>query len=149
MRVFATAGAILFAATCLTGLALAQSGPPGGGVPGGTGAPMGNHMGQNNMTQEQFNKSMEQVDLAHRLTKDDKAKGKTVDDLIAEDKVAVTKMVKEMPLSCDVTDALLVAQGPDTIDGKKVDTKTYEASCSNGLGYFLVQPSEGKSYGFS
>ncbi len=146
MRVYATGSVVLLAALWLGGIAFAQSGPPGGVS---TGQGPGNHLGQNNMTQDQFNQVQDYADRSKRLTKEDKAKGKTVADLQAEDKAAVVQMVKDMPLSCEVTDAILMAQGPATIDGKTVDTKTYEASCSNGLGYFLVQPAEGKPYGFS
>ena len=54
-----------------------------------------------------------------------------------------------MPLSCDVTEAILAAEGPATVDGKTVDTKTYEAACANGMGYFLISQDPGKPYGFS
>ena len=114
-----------------------------------TGAPIGSHMGQNNMTQDQFNKVVDYADQAHRLTKEDKAKGKTLADVLGEDKAATIALVQAMPLSCDVTGAMQVAQGPATIDGKTVNTKTYEASCSNGTGYFLVWQDAGKPYGFS
>ncbi len=148
MKVFVTGAAVLAAAMCLAIPALAQSAGAAGAA-ASQAMPMGNHMGQNNMTQDQFNQLQEYSDRAKRLTKEDKAKGKTEADLIAEDKAAVVQMVKEMPLSCDVSDAILMATGPATVDGKKVDTKTYEAACGNGLGYFLVQPAEGKPYGFS
>ena len=52
--------------------------------------PTGNHMGQNNMTQDQFNQMADYADTAKRLTKEDKAKGKTIADLLAEDKAAAT-----------------------------------------------------------
>jgi hypothetical protein len=101
------------------------------------------------MSQDQFNKLTDYADQAKRLTKDDKSKGKTLADLLAEDKVAATALVKAMPLSCEVTDALLVATGPAVVDGKNVDTKTYEATCSNGMGYFLISADQAKPYGFS
>lgn len=150
MKAFASCSVALLTAVWLSGMAFAQvTGTSGASGPSGAVGPGNGHLGPTSMTQDQFNQSMEQVDRARRLTADDKAKGKTVADLIAEDKAAVTAMVKEMPLSCEVSDAILAAQGPATVNGKSVDTKTYEAACSNGLGYFLVQPAEGKSYGFS
>jgi hypothetical protein len=117
---------------------------PGGGIPVG-----GNNMGRGTMTQEQFNKVVEYADQAKRLTKEDKEKGKTLADLLAEDKAAAIELVKSMPLTCDVSEAMLVAQGPDVVEGKKVETKTYEVSCSNGQGYFLVSADQIKPYGFS
>jgi hypothetical protein len=138
-------------------LALAAlGGPAAGQATGGTGAPMGtgtvglgNHMGQNTMTQEEFNKVADYADNAKRLTKEDKAKGKTLKDLLAEDLANATALAKSMPLSCDVKEAILAAEGPATMDGKTVDTKTYEANCANGMGYFLISPASSKPYGFS
>jgi len=106
-------------------------------------------MGPNNMTQEDFNKLADYVDVSKRLTKADKAKGKTVADLIAEDKATSIELVKTLPLSCEVTDAVLAAEGPVTVNGKPIDTKTYEVACGNGMGYFLVTQPPEKPYGFS
>ena len=101
------------------------------------------------MSQEQFNKLTEYADRAKRLTKEDKAKGKSLEDMLAEDRAAATALTKAMPLSCEVADAMLIAQGPDTVDGKTVDTKTYEAACTNGMGYFLISRESLAPYGFS
>jgi len=141
----------VFAAAAFSTSATAQV-PAGAGASaaGNSGAmPMGNHMGQNNMTQDQFNQIADYADQSKRLTKADKAKGKTLADLLAEDKVNAEALVKSMPLACEVTDALLSAQGPTTVDGKAVDTKTYEVACSNGMGYFLISQEPGTPYGFS
>ena len=125
------------------------AGSTAGAISGSGAMPTGNHMGQNNMTQDQFNQMADYADTAKRLTKEDKAKGKTIADLLAEDKAAATALTKSMPLSCDVTDAILAAQGPVTVNGKPIDTKTYEAACANGMGYFLISQDSGKPYGFS
>lgn len=138
-------------------LAMAALGTPATAQAGGAAAssaasgaqPMGNEMGQNNMTQDQFNQIADYADEAKRLTKEDKAKGKTLKDLLAEDKANATALAKSMPLSCDVTEAILAAEGPVTMDGKSVDTKTYEAACANGMGYYLISQDPGKPYGFS
>lgn len=115
----------------------------------GSATPAFNHMGANNLSQEQFNKLSEYANTANRLTKEDKAKGKTLKDVLAEDKNAAIALTKAMPLSCDVADAMKVAEGPETVDGKTVDTSTYEAACSNGMGYFLISQDPLKPYGFS
>jgi hypothetical protein len=145
MRLCAVFGAAL-ALGLLCSPAFSQMSPP----PGTTGdLSAGNHMGRNSMTQDQFNQLQEYADRARRLTKDDKAKGKTLADLLAEDKANAEALTASMPLSCQVNDAILAAQGPDTIDGKSVDTKTFEAACANGMGYFLISVEPGKPYGFS
>lgn len=90
------------------------------------------------MNQDAFNKMSDYANQAQRLTKDDKAKGKTIDDLMKEDKAAAMAVAGALPLSCQVDKAILAAQGPETIDGKTVQTKTYEAICANGMGYFLT-----------
>ena len=86
---------------------------------------------------------------ARLLNKDDKASGKTLEQLLAEDKVAAIALTKAMPLSCEVTNAMQIAEGSETVDGKSVPTKTYEAACSNGLGYFLTSRGPAKPYGFT
>jgi len=121
------------------------------GAPGGTPSNMttgGSHMGTS-MNQETFNKLQDYADQAKRLTKDDKAKGKTLEQVLAEDKAAAIALAKAMPLSCEVTDAMRFAEGPDTVDGKQVQTQTFEAVCTNGMGYFLISVDPGKPYGFS
>jgi hypothetical protein len=145
--VFAAAGIV--ACACWSPVFAQATGPGGGGMGTPGGQPMGNHMGQNNMTQEQFNQVQEYADQAKRLTKEDKAKGKTLADLLAEDKAAAAAMTATMPLSCQVDEAMLAAQGPETIDGKTVNTKTYEAACANGMGYFLTALDPGKPFGMS
>ena len=131
--------------------AAAQS--SGGAGPGTTvsttgGITMSGHLGQT-LTQDDFNKLGDYADTAKRLTKEDKAKGKTLKDLLAEDLANATALAKSMPLSCEVTEAILAAEGPATLDGKTVDTKTYEAACTNGMGYFLISQEPGKPDGFS
>jgi hypothetical protein len=106
-------------------------------------------MPQGQLTQDQFNKLQDYAQTSKRLTKDDKDKGKTLEQVLAEDKAAAIALAKSMPLSCEVTDALRIAAGPETVDGKKVETQTYEATCSNGMGYFLVSQEPAKPYGFS
>jgi hypothetical protein len=54
------------------------------------------------------------------------------------DKKAAQDLAASLSLACRVTEAILVAQGPSVVDGTAVSTKTYEAACSNGMGYFLV-----------
>lgn len=141
MKQIVALGAAVLAFALLGSPALAQGGPSG---VMSTGEPITNHMGQNNMTQEQFNQLSEYADRAKRLTKEDKAKGKTLKDLLAEDTANATALVKSMPLSCEVTEAVLAAEGPKTTDGKTVDTKTYEAACANGMGYFLISQEPGR-----
>jgi hypothetical protein len=128
--------------------AAAQASGGGGVINGPNGPEYSGHMGRT-LNQEQFNKLGDYADVAKRLTKEDKARGKTLKDLLAEDQASAAALVKAMPLSCDVTQALQVAQGPATVDGKSVDTRTYEAACANGMGYFLIAPEAGKPSGFS
>ena len=141
------------AALCLATFgapAFAQGGAAGAGASAAQGAqPMGNHMGQNNMTQDQFNQLSEYADQAKRLTKDQKAKGMTIEDLLKQDKLDATALAQSMPLSCNVTDAVLAAEGPETVNGKPIDTKTYEVACSNGMGYYLISQTPEKPSGFS
>ncbi|MGA7674963.1 MAG: hypothetical protein WCA78_07940 [Rhizomicrobium sp.] len=61
----------------------------------------------------------------------------------------VQALVQSLPLSCTVTDADLIAEGPATVDGNTVNTNTYEVACGNGTGYFLVSLDSGNPYGFS
>lgn len=147
MKNFAAAIAAVLAISGLTDLSLAQQGAPPG--TGGSSMPTGgSHMGQA-LNQDQFNKLVDYADQSKRLTKEDKAKGKTLTDLLAEDRAAAIELTKVMPLSCDVSDAMLIATGPAVIDGKNVNTKTYEASCANGMGYFLISVDQARPYGFS
>lgn len=113
-----------------------------------TGNVTSNHM-SGALSQEQFQKLGDYADQAKRLTKEDKAKGKTLETLLAEDKAKASELVKALPLSCEVADAMLTAEGPADVDGQKLDTHTYEVACTNGMGYFLVAADGGKTYGFS
>lgn len=61
----------------------------------------------------------------------------------------VTAILAPLSSSCKPTEAALVAAGPVTIDGRTLDTKTYEVACDNGLGYFLVAQPPLKPSGFS
>lgn len=70
--------------------------------------------------------------------------GLTAEQLQAKDKADVTALVKSIQFPCDVTNAQWLLEGIEKIDGIPVNTKTYEAVCGNGLGYFIVgreQPS--------
>lgn len=121
--------------------AMAQQGGPNGGGGGGMGGGTvgaGSQMGSRSLSADQFNQLQDYADLTKRLTKDDKAKGKTVDDLMKEDKDAAIALAGALPLSCQVDKAILAAQGPDTVDGKTIQTKTFESVCANGMGYFLT-----------
>ncbi|GAA0571808.1 hypothetical protein [Rhizomicrobium electricum] len=120
---------------------MAPGGAPVAGARGG--------IPQGQLSQEQFNKLQDYAQDAKRLTKEDKAKGKTLEQVLAEDKIAAAALAKSMSLSCEVTDAMRVAAGPETVDGKTVQTQTYETTCSNGMGYFLVSQEPAKPYGFS
>jgi hypothetical protein len=147
MRFGWAAAAMVIAVIGVSGTAEAQVGPPG--TSGGTAMQQGgSHMGTA-MNQEAFNKLIDYADQSKRLTKDDKAKGKTLEQVLAEDKVAAAALAKSMPLSCEVVDAMRIAAGPETVNGQTVQTETYETVCANGMGYFLVAQTPGKPYGFS
>ena len=64
--------------------------------------------------------------------------GLTAEQMQAQDKAVVTNLVNSVQFPCSVTNAQLLLEGNETIDGKIVKTKIYEAACGNGLGYFLV-----------
>lgn len=61
----------------------------------------------------------------------------------------VTALVKSIDLPCEVSDANEVAAGPATVNGQTLNTKTFEVTCSSGLGYLLVSQDPEKPYGFS
>jgi hypothetical protein len=63
--------------------------------------------------------------------------------------IEATALVKSIALPCAVSDANQVAAGPETVNGKTLNTKTYEAACDSGLGYLLVSQEPEKPYGFS
>lgn len=129
--------------------ALAQStGMSGGGSGtgvGGSTVEAGTQMGRGNISSEDFNKLQDAADMSKRV----KSKGKSLDDLVKEDTLAATVLAAAMPLACKVDKAQLVAEGPEMRDGKSIQTKTYEAACSNGVGYFLVARENAAPSGFS
>jgi len=152
MRFVFVAAAALAASLSLSP-ALAQQGGPngggGGGMGGGTVGP-GGQMGTRNMSVDEFNKLQDYAQDARRLTKEEKESGKTLEQILAEDKAFAAQMAKAMPLACDVNEAMLAAQGPTTgADGKEIKTKTYEVACTNGMGYFLISLDPGTPYGIS
>lgn len=117
------------------------AGGPGGqndSAAEGSSLPSQNHMGQNNMTQAQFDQLSEYVDQAKRLTKEDKAKGKTVADLKKEDMSTALDLIKDLSLPCQATDAALASKGEATAAGKSTPISAYEVACVNGMGYFLI-----------
>jgi len=132
---------------------LAAQGQMGGGGPVGTAPPSSTPLGvgapTENTATDQITKFGNFTALSNRLSKQDKAKGKTVADLLAQDKADATALVKSLQLSCDVTNAVLVTEGPTTVDGATVNTRTFEVSCNNGMGYYLVSLLSGKPYGFT
>lgn len=67
------------------------------------------------------------------------SEGKSLEELLAEDKSAADTLVADIRLPCVVSDALLVAQGEETAAGQSIKTKTYEVACDTGVGYFLVR----------
>jgi hypothetical protein len=58
-------------------------------------------------------------------------------------------LTKSLNLSCDVSDAKLLADGTADINGKSVHVRTYEAACHSGLGYFLVDQAPEPAVGFT
>lgn len=76
--------------------------------------------------------------------KQDNASGKSIEDLLAEDKAEASALVAHQKLQCTVTDAVLVA-----VDAA-AHTKTFEVACADSAGYFLVQSdSPGGASGFT
>lgn len=146
MKNFVVAIAAVAAVISLVASAPAQF---SGGMTGAQSIPSIN--GQNTTsTVDEFAKLKEYEFKARKLSAEDKKKGKTLAQALAEDKAAAIELVKVLPLSCEVTDAMEVAEGPvTTADGATVNTKTYEVTCANGLGYLLVWRDVGKPDGFS
>jgi hypothetical protein len=142
---------VLIAAMGLGPSAAAQmAGGPGGlsaGAAEASGLSPHNHMGRNNMTQAQFDQLSEYVDQAKRLTKDDKAAGKTTADLKKEDMAAALGLIKGAALPCQPSDAVLASKGKATVAGKSIPITAYEVACADGMGYFLI--SGGRVSGFS
>jgi hypothetical protein len=117
-------------------------------VPGGAGS-TGAQTGRGTLTQEQFNKLQDYADTAHRLTKEDREAGRTLEDLLAQDKAIATDLAVKLLPSCKVNEAILASQGTITVDGKSVEAKTYEVTCASGMGYFLVSQEPAKPYAIS
>ena len=88
-------------------------------------------------------------DQAKRLSREDKVKGRTLANLMAQDKADATTLVQSIRLGCDVTSAILAASGPATNGGKTVNTKTYEVACGDGMGYYMVSQEPGTPDGFT
>lgn len=83
-------------------------------------------------------------DVFKARVKQNNAGGKSIEDLLAEDKAEASALVAYQKLQCAVTDAVLVA-----VDAA-AHTKTYEVACADGAGYFLVQSDPpGKASGFT
>jgi hypothetical protein len=58
-------------------------------------------------------------------------------------------LVKSTQLPCEVSDASQLNEGTATVNGKNVHVRTFEAACSNGMGYFLVEQPPEQTIGFS
>jgi hypothetical protein len=119
MKRFVAAAAFL---ALVAAAAAAQSGPPQGYVP------------PSPPSQQQQVLPPESVPLkAH-------AKAPPTKEQMLHDAAALTK---SSGLSCEVTDAVLISEGTATINDKPIHVRNFEAACSNGMGYFLVeQPPE-------
>jgi hypothetical protein len=144
---------LLLVSTLLGAIAIPGMAQSGGGGPstGANGSPIqpGTQMGTGNIGQEEFNKLQDYVDLSKRLSDKDKAKGKTLEQLLAEDKAAAAALAATMIPSCQTSEAILATEGSMTADGKTVDVKTYEVACANGMGYFLVSQEPNPPYAIS
>lgn len=139
---------MLVAATCAS--AQSAGSDNNGGQPGVGGSNVtAGSPGPGNITPEQFNQLQDYANMSKRLNNGEADKGKTVEDLMKEDKAAATALVAKMPLACEVEKAILAAKGPETVDGKTTQTTTYEAVCSNGMGYFLISRDSGAPSGIS
>jgi len=143
-----TALGLVLATPCAT--AQSQGADNNGGQPGAGGSSVtAGSAGPGNITAEQFNKLQDYANMSKRLSGDDKDKGKTVEELMKEDKEAASALASKMVLACQVEKAILAARGPETVDGKTTETTTYEAVCSNGMGYFLISREAGAPSGIS
>jgi hypothetical protein len=65
----------------------------------------------------------------------DKTSGKSLKELLAQDKKSAAELVQALKLPCAVNDAILLARGGEDVGGKPIAVETYEISCSVGLGY--------------
>lgn len=66
------------------------------------------------------------------------AMGKTPEQLKAMDIADAKALTATIQFPCEVTDAALLLEGSESVNGSAVKTRTFEAACANGLGYFLV-----------
>jgi hypothetical protein len=120
----------LLATLLMTGgtSALAQRGPPGGGLNGPV-TPEGNITGY--MSQGDVKGIADFVDSVSRL----EAK-----DLVSTS--AATKrstvMLDALHIACQLTEAQHLGSGTTTVGGKPVGIGLYEVSCANGMGYLLT-----------
>ena len=64
--------------------------------------------------------------------------GLTAPQLQEKDKADLTAVLNSVQFSCQLTNAQLQLEGTETVDGASVKTQSYEAACSNGLGYFII-----------
>lgn len=131
-------GAVVLVAAAILGVAQAQSS-----------SQSASHLPNGLLSQSEVGKLGDYIDLSGQLVKDAKAKGKTVEQLLADYKVKASELTKLMPLNCEVSEAMLAAEGKASVEGKEALTHTYEAACTNGMGYFLIDVEGGKPYGFS
>jgi len=148
-RILVLAGfGLLLTASCAW--AQSQGADNNGGQPGVGGSSVtAGSAGPGNISAGQFDAMQDYANMAKRLSKSDKEKGKTVEDLMKEDQAAASVLVTKMPLACQVQKAILAAQGPETVDGKTTQTSTYETVCANGMGYFLISRDVGLPSGLS
>lgn len=58
----------------------------------------------------------------------------------------VSGLLQDLQVPCKVSDANLVAQGPVQSGGRTIDTKTYEASCESGIGYFVISTEKADAF---
>jgi hypothetical protein len=92
----------------------------------------------------------ERAPSKHRLTREQEAalaKTKAADKAQAAEKAP--ELIKTLNLSCAVTDSNVVARGPATVNGKNVNSTTYEVACGNGMGYLIVSPDTDAPISFS
>lgn len=144
MRIGLVAATMVIAVMGLAPCSAQTVGGPSPSVPSGGGT-----MGRDLIGQETFNKLNEAAINAKRLTKDDKAMGKTLEQVLEEDRKAAAELAKALPVPCTVVNAMRFAEGPETVDGQTVQTRTYEAVCGNGMGYFLISLEPGTPRGLS
>jgi hypothetical protein len=72
-------------------------------------------------------------DVFKARAKQENKSGKSIEELLAQDKADASALVASMKLQCTVANAVLMA-----VDAS-AHTKTFEVACASGAGYFLVQ----------